>query len=962
MKIGKVSWVVLTLSIIFMCIGFAEASTLVVDCNYNGSSGGVSVASTIVVYPTIQEAIDDALPGDTISVMPGIYEESITVDKSVKLEAPDGATIKCPDTPEIITLAESSKTYEYVVGLLGGTYSSSNDTVYGSDCITVEMSGFTIDASNFTPSQRWSSVICRNVNRDNSEILSSIHDNTFENILVDGKETFAILGYGSMNITIQDNLIDQFARGGIGLYSGDNEVIGNTVIGPYNGDNITWAPNGIQFGYGASGLIQDNDVSHCGWPGTDWEGTAIMVVDTSNVTVDENYVHDNEVAISVTDYPIELYSSEVWAATCSDITVTNNLVENNEYGIDIANGVDTVVVENNDILNNIYDGISVYDYEVWYPEYDIPDPVNVEIHNNNIVGNGDSGLYVDVNITEVDAALNWWGDVTGPYHETTNSAGTGDNVTDNAVYSPWLGAEFDTTPMIYYVTPYGKIQDAIEAANPVDTIFLLPGTYSENIDVNRKVSLIGSGSGTDPLVDSILQKDTDTRIVKLSASGNSEEDPVLIKDIRIAPDGVYAFEVHNNESVSYLEFDNVHVVGATTHTVENEIGLKIATDGSLSNFVVKDSTFDNCDYGWYFAKTVDINETSNVQFVTVDDSSFSENDYKGIYVEKLSDATFNNVLVDNNGKSDFWNQVWNGGFDINLKAGNYANLVFNNLTVTNNGLGYKEGAGIMIKARDDGSYVSPNDAVLDGVQINGGTYSFNERGIRIGEPDKNNAGPINVVITGANITDNVQTYSGTDGSAYGGVVNYAQEEVNATDNWWGDDYGPYNENTNPSGVGNAVTDNVDYIPWVATVIPIPECDFTANVTSGNISLTVQFTDISTNNPDSWEWDFGDGNSSTESNPVYTYSTPGSYNVTLTASNEWGEDTEIKAEYIVLDDWNPWNDPSSAGNPDGTYITIEEVIAAYNCWRFTSPAPGTGLNINIEDVIAMYNAWRFNNSM
>ena len=199
--------------------------------------------------------------------------------------------------------------------------------------------------------------------------------------------------------------------------------------------------------------------------------------------------------------------------------------------------------------------------------------------------------------------------------------------------------------------------------------------------------------------------------------------------------------MHNNESVSYLEFDNVHVVGASTHTVENEIGLKIATDASLSNFVVKDSTFDNCDYGWYFAKTVDINETSNVQFVTVDDTSFSENDYKGIYVEKLSDATFNNVLVDTNGKSDFWNQVWNGGFDINLKAGNYANLVFNEMTVTNNGLGYKEGAGIMIKARDDGSYVSPNDAVLDGVQINGGNYSFNERGIRIGEPDKKQCRP-----------------------------------------------------------------------------------------------------------------------------------------------------------------------------------------------------------------------------
>ncbi len=52
----------------------------------------------------------------------------------------------------------------------------------------------------------------------------------------------------------------------------------------------------------------------------------------------------------------------------------------------------------------------------------------------------------------------------------------------------------------------------------------------------------------------------------------------------------------------------------------------------------------------------------------------------------------------------------------------------------------------------------------------------------------------------------------------------------------------------------------------------------------------QFTDQTTNNPTSWDWDFGDGNSSTLQNPAHTYSTSGTYTVTLTATNVFGSDT------------------------------------------------------------------------
>ena len=83
--------------------------------------------------------------------------------------------------------------------------------------------------------------------------------------------------------------------------------------------------------------------------------------------------------------------------------------------------------------------------------------------------------------------------------------------------------------------------------------------------------------------------------------------------------------------------------------------------------------------------------------------------------------------------------------------------------------------------------------------------------------------------------------------------------------------------------------------------PPPVANFSANITGGDASLTVRFTDESTGDPTSWEWDFGDGGSSTEQNPEYTYETPGTYTVSLTVSNNVGRDTLTKTGYITVTD-------------------------------------------------------------
>jgi len=78
----------------------------------------------------------------------------------------------------------------------------------------------------------------------------------------------------------------------------------------------------------------------------------------------------------------------------------------------------------------------------------------------------------------------------------------------------------------------------------------------------------------------------------------------------------------------------------------------------------------------------------------------------------------------------------------------------------------------------------------------------------------------------------------------------------------------------------------------------PVVDFVADATT-TCSGTVSFTDQSTNQPVSWLWDFGDGNSSTSQNPVHTYTANGAYTVQLTATNATGSGEETKTSYIEV---------------------------------------------------------------
>lgn len=87
---------------------------------------------------------------------------------------------------------------------------------------------------------------------------------------------------------------------------------------------------------------------------------------------------------------------------------------------------------------------------------------------------------------------------------------------------------------------------------------------------------------------------------------------------------------------------------------------------------------------------------------------------------------------------------------------------------------------------------------------------------------------------------------------------------------------------------------IDHLPLVVPApLTAPGASFSSNVTSGTAPLNVLFTDTSTGSPTAWNWNFGDGTSSTQKNPAHVYSTAGTYTVTLTASNSAGSNTATK---------------------------------------------------------------------
>jgi PKD repeat protein len=154
---------------------------------------------------------------------------------------------------------------------------------------------------------------------------------------------------------------------------------------------------------------------------------------------------------------------------------------------------------------------------------------------------------------------------------------------------------------------------------------------------------------------------------------------------------------------------------------------------------------------------------------------------------------------------------------------------------------------------------------------------------------------------------------------------------------------PVSVSVNPTDGSCWVADH-GYSQVVKLVIVAPSADFSGAPTSGVAPLLVGFTYLAPATPTwaaatAWQWSFGDGGTADAQDPSHTYAKPGSYTVSLVASNAGGSTTATKPHYLLVSFPDVPVQPAFwaldqilacvdagivAGYPDGTYKPTDPV--------------------------------------
>lgn len=331
---------------------------------------------------------------------------------------------------------------------------------------------------------------------------------------------------------------------------------------------------------------------------------------------------------------------------------------------------------------------------------------------------------------------------------------------DTCVDDDWVGLPpgtnvtfpGDPDPHTIGTDAFPTINAAFAATSANATIYVAPGAYSESLTITKAIRIIGSGKGTDPTQDTVI-----TSLVShafILQSGN-----VTIENLSITTNNrpTNGNAIHSAMATSNLTFRNLYIyrcsygmffdyTASTANVVVvdcdmiNNIntGIYFFKNDALrqsvacNNFLVERCNFINMGYGFYVCTPhlppppMRINDFTNL---TIRNCVYQNLSYKAMYFEKLSNAIFDSLTITNTG-------YWPGygspfGIDINLKYGDFTNILFNNCVFTRCGNTHAiNGMALGIKGRSDNAY-SANPATLTGVTILGCVIQDSIRGICI---------------------------------------------------------------------------------------------------------------------------------------------------------------------------------------------------------------------------------------
>jgi parallel beta-helix repeat protein len=473
---------------------------------------------------------------------------------------------------------------------------------------------------------------------------------------------------------------------------------------------------------------------------------------------------------------------------------------------------------------------------------------------------------------------------------------------------------------------FTTIQAAVAAASAGDTIIVRDGTYIENVIIDNYATPGDSGSGAQDRTGLILR----------SESGS---DTTIVQSASASLDVIYI-------SASWITIDGFHV----TETAASPTKAGIRVHSALSSYcTIINNECDGKYYGINIDTSAGWNTIRNNRCTHV--GSASSGSAIRLY-------TTNNNMVINNVCWHISNTGTNTGIFISAAG---TGVYSTDNTIRDNTIDNFQYGISPLKAQSNHIYQNTisNNAYGVWFTSSGAKYNIFDLNNFIGNTA--HVGVIDMTTVTLNSWNSAeQMQYSYDGDLYTGYLG----------NYWS---GYTGTDSDGNGIGDTAylahtsSDEFDNYPlmgeWHDGVITVPVtapvADFGSDVTSGDAPLTVSFTDLSTNSPTSWEWDFdNDGTvDSYEQNPTYTYTAPGTYTVKLTATNAAGSDDEIKTDYITV------ASPVPAWDLNGDHIcNIGDVVSIGLHWNETG-TPGwipQDLNndgiVNIGDIVVIGLHW------
>jgi parallel beta-helix repeat protein len=316
--------------------------------------------------------------------------------------------------------------------------------------------------------------------------------------------------------------------------------------------------------------------------------------------------------------------------------------------------------------------------------------------------------------------------------------------------------------IIHVPGDYATIQGAIDAASDGDTIIVAAGLYEESIVIDKSLTLKGAQAGVDARTrtgdETIIEPgEEEIGISILTTAGR-----VVVIDGLTVQNAVHA--------MSTPEFGLM----AANITVRNVRVLNPGEFGISLTYTINTTV----EYCYVENAEIAINAGA-VEPAPPTVATFRNNEV--VNSEFGITGYLKDSLIEGNLIRDFSS----GGIGISLQC---LNTTIKNNTVT----GYVKGAAMTFEKSHHDRPSSEN------VKVAGNDFTGNRYGIYVFDTQETLTG---ITVNFNNIADN----------SWSGVRNDRGLTLDATDNWWGDVTGP--SGFGP-GEGDAVSDNVDFEPWL----------------------------------------------------------------------------------------------------------------------------------------------------